>query len=82
MLLVTIDDGYISSEGNTAHWVGISRISDDGNIVEVYNPFSNQYEYYTMEALQASVTGENTLLSFSNPSSQETEEEEGEDDDS
>lgn len=85
VLLVMIDsDGYINSEGNIPHWVGISQISEDGTVVEVYNPFSNQYEYYTMDELQGAVTGENTLLSFSTSSSQETEagEETGEEDDS
>ena len=64
---------YITSEGiltlkdvsDTPHWVGVSRISTEGGWIEIYNPFSNSFEYYSTSYLRSSLTDQGeTYIAF------------------
>jgi len=64
---------YITSAGiltlkdvsDTPHWVGVSRISTEGGWIEIYNPFSNSFEYYSTSYLRSSLTDQGeTYIAF------------------
>jgi len=41
--LVAISGGSVSPEGSTAHWIRIKEVKP-GELVEFYNPYTNDYE--------------------------------------